>query len=349
MLTNDDYRRMVTEVRDSPALYRPSRFWESLNGVNASWLDEFGLENFKRTVSQNYFNWLIVATRDPQFHAVLRQWVRHPSLRPFRTQMSPPDLLRTTDGLERRFGWYQRLVYRLFVGMQWEVARRDDRLGLTGRLAEPALGNPIEITSAGRRISQDLANSIMECNAIDRWCAPLSSGRPVVAELGAGYGRVAQVVLAGTRARYVIFDIPPALHVSQWYLSRLFPDRALFSFRHFDRYADISDELERSDIAFFTPNQLERFPDRAFDAFLSVSTLPEMSPEQISNYLALMARLSRGGIYLKQWRRWFNDKDGFEFTYDRLVLNKSWSMCLDRPNAVQPLFQERAWVRSSSF
>jgi putative sugar O-methyltransferase len=347
MSSTDEFRQMVQEVGESAELYRPSRFWDSLNQVNADWLQEFGLENFKRTVSQNYFNWLIVSARDPQFRAVLRKWLRRPTARPLLARMANPDLLRTTIGLERKFGAYQRLVYRLFVGMQWEIARRDDRLGLADRLEEPTLGNPIEITSGGRRISQDLANSIVECNAIHQACVPPDVERPVVAELGAGYGRLAHVFLAGTRARYFIFDIPPALHVSQWYLSRLFPDRKIFRFRPFDRLEEVEGELRTADLAFFTPNQLERFSAPSFDVFTSISTLPEMSPPQIANYLALMARLTRAGVYLKQWRRWFNDKDEFEFTYDRLVLPEGWSMRVDRATPMQPHFQERAWVRAA--
>ncbi len=347
MLRDADFLGMVAEVGTSPALYRPSRFWDSLNSVNTKWLEEFGLDNFKRTVAQNYFNWLVVGPSDPQFRAVFREWLRRPSMRPLRTRMAEPELLRTTIGLERSFGLYQRLIYRLFVGMQWEVAAREDALGLTNQLEEPVLGNPIDIRSGGRRISQDLANSVRECSTVSRWCAPLETGRPTIAELGAGYGRLAFVFLAGTKARYVIFDIPPALYVSQWYLCRLFPERNVFRFRHFDRFGEIEAELERCDVAFFTPNQLLAFPDEYFDVFLSISTLPEMSLDQITNYLSAMARLARLVIYLKQWRRWFNDKDGFEFTYDRLTLPNDWAIRLDRPDAVQPLFQERVWARSS--
>ena len=44
-----------------------------------------------------------------------------------------------------------------------------------------------------------------------------------VIELGAGHGRVANVILhAVANVQVVIVDIPPALYVSQWYLSNLF-------------------------------------------------------------------------------------------------------------------------------
>lgn len=344
-MNDPSFLAMAAEVEASSALYKPSRFWDSLNTVNAQWLGTFGLENFKRTVAQNYFNWMVAIPQDPQFRAAFARWIRRPTTRPLRTRMTRPDLLRTTIGLEDRLTPFRWLVYRTFVAMLWDLTSREDRLGLSDRLEEPGLGNPIEIVSRGKRISQDLANSIRECNTVWERCDAGRTPRPVVAELGAGYGRLGQVFLSGTPARYFIFDIPPALHVSQWYLGKLFPERKVFAFRHFDRFEDVRAEVEAADVAFFTPNQLPLLPERSVDVFLSISTLPEMALAQISNYLGLISRTARRGVYLKQWRKWFNDKDGYEFTYDRLVLPEDWRMVLDRPDAIQPLFQERAWVR----
>jgi len=344
MLHDPLFKAIVAEVEGSPEIYRPSRFWDHLNSINTQWLEDLGLANFKRTVAQNYYNWLIVSRKDPQFLRVARAWLRAPSLRPLLSRMDSPEMLRTTNGVEAQFSLPARLLYRAFVSMLWDLAGQDDLLGLTNQLEEPLLGNPIKIVSQGRRISQDLSNSILERNAVARWGLRAAPGRPRVAELGAGYGRVAHAFLADPSCRYFIFDIPPALFVSHWYLSRLFPDRKIFSFRHFDRFADIAAELEQADIAFLTPNQMALFPDRFFDVVLSISTLPEMAPAQISNYLLQMARLSRGTIFLKQWRKWFNDRDGFEFTTDQLVLPDGWELRHDQQDAVQPYFQQRLWT-----
>ena len=224
---------MVAEIGASPDLYKPSRFWDDLNPVNTGWLNEFGLDNFKRTVSQNYFNWLIVSHRDVQFRAAAREWLRRPTLRPLLTRMESPELLRTVIGLENAFGKRAQLTYCLFVAMLWDVTSRHDPLGLTKKLEEPTLGTPLGIVSAGRRVSQDLANSIREYNAIAHWSVGRAGKRTTIAELGAGYGRLAHVALTNRNNRYFVFRLPPALFVSQWYLSRLFPDRKVFSFRHF--------------------------------------------------------------------------------------------------------------------
>ena len=79
----DSLEAMIAEVNNSPPLYRPSRFWVDVNEINQTMLDELGLENLKRTLAQNYFNWLITSKKDPQYLAVRRLWTKRPSLQPY--------------------------------------------------------------------------------------------------------------------------------------------------------------------------------------------------------------------------------------------------------------------------
>ena len=76
-------------------------------------------------------------------------------------------------------------------------------------------------------ISQDLGNSTLEFYAIAEALGREDPGPNGVLELGAGYGRLAWLYLAAfPRLRYLIVDIPPALALSQEYLTRLFPRQA---------------------------------------------------------------------------------------------------------------------------
>src|SRR5439155_517391 len=82
-----------------------------------------------------------------------------------------------------------------------------------------------------------------------------------VAELGAGYGRLAYVVVsASPGVRYTIIDIPPALYLSQRYLTTVFPGVATFRFRAWTDYADVSEEFERARIRFVLPHQAALLP-----------------------------------------------------------------------------------------
>jgi putative sugar O-methyltransferase len=339
---------MIREVESGPALYRPSSFWDSLGAVNRDMIHELGLSNFKRTVAQNYFNWLVISTRDVQFKSALKAFLKSPNLQPILNRMTPPILLRTTIKLEDHIGARELYVYKLFVGMLWEVATRQDWSGLSKDIEEPAIGSPIEIRRREKPISQDLANSIREYHAMLSAETMLAKQRKRVGELGAGYGRLGHVFLHEGRTSYHVFDIPPALHVSQWYLSRLFPNRKVFTFRHFDSFEEIREELADCEVAFFTPNQMEYFPAEYFDIFLSISTLPEMSPPQVRHYLQLMSRLSSKYIYLKQWSDWFNPADQVRYRKQDFDLDAAWRLCLDREDLIQPLFFERLWQKRSA-
>lgn len=220
-----------------------------------------------------------------------------------------------------------------------ERAREEDRLGLTARLEEPSVGNPIRTTVEGRTISQDLANSIIECNFA------AASGRvhdgARVAELGAGYGRLAHVFTAAADVSYAIFDIPPALAVSQWYLTQVLGE---------DRVVTFSPDgdptsLAPGQVGFYAPDQLERAPDGWFDLTQTISTLPEMPARQSDHFLRLLADKSSGALFLKQWRTWFNEPDGVEHTEDGYSPPGDWSLTHRRLDPIQPLFFNRLWQR----
>jgi hypothetical protein len=290
-------------------------------------------------------------------------WAKHPSLQPYLNRLEIPSLLKTLQpylerlknpsmpvgsmGSQPSLGPSELRTYKLFVGMLWEYTMQHDWSGIGKSTIEPTLGNPIRLFRSDRLISQDLANSIREYNAILSDSKLLSKQPKRVAELGAGYGRLGHVFLSEGHTKYFVFDIPPALFVSQWYLSGAHPRRKVFAFRHIDQFSDVAAELEQADVAFFTPNQLELFPDRFFDVFASISTLPEMAVIQIENYLRQAQRLAGNYIYLKQWINWENTADGHRVTRDSMKLGNDWLPVFDRNDAVQPSFFERLWRRGS--
>jgi putative sugar O-methyltransferase len=348
MPIDHDMQSMVNEVRNASDLYRPSRFWDLLGGENEQMLSQHGMENLKRTVGQNYFNWLVLHPRNAQLRNVCRDWRAHPTLAPFLNSMEPLDFLHSAVGLEMgitRIGWREEFLYKLFVGMLWELACREDRSGLSQHLEEPLIGNPIRIRRKGKLISQDLANSIREYSTLLEAQPDLQSVPKRVAELGAGYGRLAYVMLQDPGTQYLVFDIPPALAVSQWYLSQVFEREPIFRFRHIESFASIEGELSRSRIAFFTANQLELFPSGYFDVFASISTLPEMTARQVTNYLKIIADTTRRLVYIKQWKSWTNPADAFAFDQRDIRLGGGFAKVIERDDRVQDAFYESVWVR----
>jgi len=332
---------MMVEL-EKDGRFLPSDFWRDINKKNLDMITAEGLYNFKRTVSQNYYNWLITRVRDPQFRKALVYWLFHPSLRPLRTEIEGDICLRFTTRADAVvLSAFQRLKYKIFVALVWEQMLKHDKYGFSNTLSEPEIGNPIKIWQGKKLITQDLANSILECNVIVGTLKNIK--KPKIAEVGAGSGRLAHVYTSTQQGSYFIFDIPPALMVSQWYLSKVFPTKKLFLFRPFDNFEAVRQELDSCDIAFFTANQMTLFPEKYFDLILSISTLPEMRPDQVSLYLDLFGQLSSGYIYLKQWISWINPLDGTDIKIEDYLMRGSWDLVLDRIDPINPRFFNRVW------
>ena len=189
-------------------------------------------------------------------------------------------------------------------------------------LAEPRLGNPPPVYFRGRLISQDLANSALECVAIVR---ALRGRTPqAILEVGAGYGRTAFALMnLYPDAKYTIIDIEPALTIARWYLTTLFdPER----------------------LRFIRADQLEGVGSSHFDLLLSISSLQEMTRHQVSVYLDLFDRVGTGGcVYLKQWREWYNPRDALRMRFSEYPIPRRWARRFVEPAPVQTRFHQAAW------
>lgn len=336
------FRAMVAELEADDPIFLPSEFWRDLNAKNTRMLELEGLNNFKRTVAQNYFNWLIADPNHMLTRHAFREWLRRPNLLPFLTGLKDTSRLRFTTGDDRvDLTRFQRHMYRLYVCFVWTIMTGLDRHKLRARVREPEVGNPFPVRYFGRLLSQDLATSIIECNVL----ADLVQGvaKPRIAEIGAGYGRVAHTYLSTTPGQYFIFDIPPALGVAQWYLQQTLGPERVFHFRHFDRFEDVREEMERASAVILTPNQIRKFPDGYFDVMLTISSLPEMRQDQVDLYLNEFQRLSRGHIFIKQFKAWRNPADGTDLTPESYKLHPNWRVTLDRTDPVIPFFFNRVW------
>ncbi|HUI44493.1 MAG TPA: putative sugar O-methyltransferase [Nitrospirota bacterium] len=266
----------------SNAIYLPSRFWEALNEKNIQQLESSGLQNFKQTVAQNYFTW-VVGRRDKQF----RYLVRHTSLWAWPAVLKDYFTYDPSVPLNRK----QQRELIIFTRMLWKFAEKNDTEHLLAHIDEPLEGNPFRIHLNGKLISQDLANSILEYYSIRENFKSPTHDKVTICELGAGYGRNAYVYLkAFPHCKYIIIDIPPALYIAQHYLTSVFRDKKIFVFRPFDRLSDVESEFNAADIVFLLPHQAEMLPAKIVDLFINISSLHEMKIDQIHAYFKLIDR-----------------------------------------------------------
>ena len=345
--------RMKQELRAAPAVFQPSAFWKSLGDINDRVLEWSGEANFKRTLNQNYFNFVPTGHDDARMLRVRRLTRGFDKSALERYRIDDPDC-DPTSWISCYPGYFifkepdratKRELYREYLALLFEYALQRDSSGLLATLEEPSLGNPIRVHRNGKLISQDIVNSIRERNSIVAAMEAESDMHFVLAELGAGYGRLGYVMLQTTACRYFVFDIPPALHLSQWYLTTLFPERRPFLFRSFDAFEEIENELSQADIAFFTPNQLANFPSGYFDVFATISSLHEMRREQIIHYMGLMGRTTKSALYLKQQMDYVNPVDNLIVGKNDYPVPAGWSPKRERFDLINPGFFERTYWR----
>jgi len=309
----------------------PSKYWEELNRKNLQQLANSKYDNFKRTIARNYFTWFI-SPFDEQLRFLMREAGAWSSIGYLCSSLVAP----RHEPLNRKHTIY----YDTLTNLLWDYVEKNDSEGLLERLSEPREGNPPEVMRNGRLISQDLANSVLEYESI---LHPDLNRREVrtILELGPGYGRTAYVFLMLQPAcRYILVDIPPALYVAQRYLSTIFPERKIFSFRPFDSFDHVRDEFAQANLIFLTPNQLELLPDKSIDLFVNISSLHEMRMDQIRYYFDEIDRLTRKYFYFKQWKETIIPFENEAITEADYPIRKDWRLINRQQCKVQTYFFE---------
>ena len=338
-------------INQQPTVFRPSRFWNHLSTEDDKSLARMKIENFKRYLPQHYFNWPVDHPGNPQFSALLQSWINNPSFTPLRTRLrGSAQVVHVPAQLDQPpKKWSRRARHSKSIHcLSGYSGGTPPALILTiaPRLIEPAIGNPIPIYLDDRMISQDIANSLREFRRVQRYLT--GTRRATLAELGAGYARLGYLAITVSSCRYWVVDIPPALAVAEWYLSRCFPDRRIFRWRPFTAWDAIANEIAQADIAFFTVDQLALFPQRSVDVFASISVIHEMTPDQIEAYMTLQFRATSRAIYTKNWTSWFNHLDQNNFMSADVVAPAGWRTALDAADDVIPGFTEKLFVTAGA-
>lgn len=345
----NDLDAMINDYEKSPEIYHASKFWDKLNKLNIKWLHEDGLENFKRTVNNNYFNWL-VNIRATHLLNLLGTFFSKNWLRPHRfLQLAygsiPEMYCRTYLTDKTRTGIINRKLYTIYLKLLYDFVLSSDNLNLFKELEEPTIGNPITIQIDRRRISQDICNSYLEYlfirNTLDKKFQDIGT----VLEIGSGYGRLGYIFkkLHDKRIKYIVVDIPPALFIAQWYFERIFPEVTKFRYRNFRNFSEIKAEFQNSSVCFLLPHQLDLLPDQSVDLMINVSSLQEMSMAQIKNYYEIIHRKS-SYFYTKQWTFWENPEDKISVPAVAYPTNPEWELLRARLNPIHKSFFEAIFL-----
>jgi putative sugar O-methyltransferase len=334
---------MIATVEEGPEAARPSLYWRKLNRMNVDQLRYTGFANFKRTIALNYFTFVNILPWDPQIRALL-------STVPVTRigSCAAKALFTRTVEFYSSVNWLQTRIYAFMTLAMHERLRAMNLTSDLAELSEPSEGGAIPVRAGdGRAISADLCNSIAECHFAT---SALDTPPGVVLELGGGYGRTAFVWATAKRCKYIMVDIAPALWVAERYMSTIFRDRRVFSWRKFEAFADVEDEFNAAGICFLSPDQLALLPAGMVDLGVNISSLHEMTIDKISYFVSQFDRLIREGghFYLKAWKESHLPVDNAVIRREDYPVPAHWTVVREDTPIFQPDFFEAVFRKTSS-
>lgn len=289
-----------------------SKFWNYLNREHIQLITLYGYENFKQTVARNYFTFVT------EFNNLYSKNLCN--FQPINIKLPSEEITRVHPFFSEEESLRFNIISEAFLNYMVSI----DSENLLSNIEEPLIGNPPFIMYNGKRLSQDIFNSLLEYSFISKQCS-LNKDFTII-EVGAGSGRTAYTFLTLLpESKYIIVDIPPALFISQSYLCDVFPNKSVMKFRPFDNFDEIKEEFNNSDIVFLTPDQLNLIPNNTADLFLAIDCLHEMKLDQINFYFKEADRLA-DYIYFKCWKYTKVPYDLVVYTEDTYTILPEWTL-----------------------
>lgn len=166
----------------------------------------------------------------------------------------------------------------------WEIFNKEKNYSL---LNQPKYGNQVganienNFVTIGsffnQIISENLLNHVRELE------------RPIISELGGGYGKLAFYLLNRVKNFcYINFDLPEVLILASYFLIKSFPEKKFLLYGE-DEFNQ--DALKKYDLIFLPSFEFEKIKDNSIDLFINKNSLGEMRKEQV-NYFCNRISLS---------------------------------------------------------
>lgn len=149
-------------------------------------------------------------------------------------------------------------------------------------LDAPRVGNPWGYRFEDHLLLEPVFEYHYQANYFAQLLAPVS--RPVVVEIGGGFGGLAKHIIDAVEdVTYIGLDLPENAALQQYYLSSCFPDRSGLFFG--ECREEITDDDIRDHDFILLPNfALSALRLSNVDLFVNIRSLSEMSHETISEY-----------------------------------------------------------------
>jgi len=339
-----NYEKILSDFKLQKEIYKPSKFWEKLNELNLEWIRIDGINTFKRSVNNNYFNWM-VSFKSDYFQEILKSYYRRNKknifslIKLFFLKIDNFEHRTYTSSITR-LSFLNRRLYAIYLYCLANYVEAQDSKGLFVTLEEPSFGSPVILKHGHRIISQDICNSYLEYLYISDSLSESFEKVKVIAEIGGGYGRLAYVFQKIEKSvKYILIDLPPALTIAQSYLEETLPNKKILQYQRYDSFVNFVKDFEDADVCFLLPEQLEFLPKNYIDLIINISSFQEMTIPQINHYYDLVNEKAKF-FYTKQWLLWKNPDDDILVPAIIYPTKPNWKLVSARINPVHQNFFE---------
>jgi putative sugar O-methyltransferase len=156
-------------------------------------------------------------------------------------------------------------------------------------LSSPAIGNPFYCYIDGHMVKTGSDYLHYYASSIGRLTN--SGQKRVVVEIGGGYGGMAYYLLRDqTNLTYVDFDLPENMALTAYYLLNAFPDKKTVLYGEEELTPDC---IAKNDMVIMPNFEMEKMTANSADLTFNSYSLAEMSPETITQYIAMVSRMTK--------------------------------------------------------
>ena len=261
----ESYKAMKSHQKNVNQLYKPSSMWQNYIDKDFAFmkksLEENNIDNFLFFL-QNFGNWDSYLGIENQL--LIKKYAKNPLLKKFLSN-------EVFYGQKQLWDYFNQKKYTL---SDLSMPRFGNQ---NGALIE---NNFVVFGSFFNFIYADIIKKYLKTN-----------DHNMIADLGAGYGKLAYYVLKDqNKYTFLDFDIPETLVLASYYLSKCFPEKKVFFYGETEFRNDL---MKNYDLIFLPNWEIEKIEKNTFNMFMNKNSLGEMEPDPAHNYLKLIHKTSK--------------------------------------------------------
>jgi putative sugar O-methyltransferase len=230
----------------------------------------------------------------------------------------------------------------------------EDLCQITGRefvdsLLESEIGYPRHVVHAGRKLNFNDLRNIYAAFVIREHIHHTEDRRPVLVEIGAGYGLLAsKLKRLFPTSKIILIDLPEDGAMQFYYLRQVFPEAQILGYADFAAQSLYPLSSLDFDFLCVPPSVLEEFPDDFMDAVVNARSMQEMVPAVIDHYFGLIHRKTRVGGVFYCVNRYYKSEVGVPIRFKDLPYDNRWEIAVSPPSWSQPRIHELMTRRTAA-